>query len=149
MLSAHYDEAQQRWRVETDTGGVFWARFLIAATGCLSAQNIPTFDGMESFQGESYHTGSWPIESVDLTGKNVAVIGAGSSGVQSIPRIAEMAKHLYVFQRTAQYSVPAGEAAIDPERQRRRQEAVSEWRHDALRSFGGLPEMVVPQRSVM
>ena len=85
------------------------------ATGCLSSPNLPKFDGLEHFEGERYHTGTWPHEEVDFTGKRVAIIGTGSSAVQSIPIIAAQAKHLFVFQRTPNYAVPAHNAPLDPE----------------------------------
>src|SRR5205085_1067691 len=69
--------------------------------------NIPDSAGRDSFEGATYHTGRWPHEGVDFTGKRVGVIGTGSSAIQSIPIIAEQAAQLYVFQRTASYSVPA------------------------------------------
>ena len=75
--------------------------------GCLSAARVPSIPGQESFAGESYHTGHWPRDGVDVTGKRVAVIGTGSSGIQAIPVLAEQAAQLTVFQRTAHYSVPA------------------------------------------
>ena len=85
------------------------------ATGCLSSPNLPSFEGLETFQGERYHTGYWPHEEVDFTGKRVAVIGTGSSAVQSIPIIAGQAKQLTVFQRTANYAIPAHNAPLTPE----------------------------------
>jgi cyclohexanone monooxygenase len=85
------------------------------ATGCLSSTNVPAFPGRESFAGASYHTGRWPHEGVDFTGKRVAVIGTGSSAVQSIPLIAQQAAHLTVFQRTPTYTIPAHNGPIEPE----------------------------------
>jgi len=84
------------------------------ATGCLSAPNLPAFAGETSFLGECYHTGCWPHQDVDFRGKRVAIIGTGSSAVQSIPIIARQAEHLYVFQRTPNYAVPAHNARLDP-----------------------------------
>jgi cyclohexanone monooxygenase len=92
---------------------------MIMATGCLSSTNVPDFDGLETFQGETYHTGRWPHEGVDFSGKRVGVIGTGSSAIQSIPIIAEQAADLTVFQRTATYAVPAHNRPLDPEEQRR------------------------------
>ena len=112
-----YDEASGRWTVRTDSGDAVVARFVVMATGCLSSTNIPRFAGAETFTGELYHTGRWPHEGVDLAGKRVGVIGTGSSGVQSIPVIAEQAGELFVFQRTAAYTLPAGNHPLDPEEQ--------------------------------
>ena len=97
------------------------ATFCIMATGCLSSPNLPSFKGIETFKGDRYHTGHWPHEGVDFTGKRVAVIGTGSSAVQSIPIIAAQAKHLFVFQRTPNYAVPAHNAPLDPQARARDQ----------------------------
>ena len=107
VTSAHYDEAARLWTVRTDQGDVATARFCIMATGCLSAAQVPNIAGLDSFEGEWYHTGQWPHEGVDFAGKRVAVIGTGSSGVQAIPVIAEQAADLTVFQRTPNFSLPA------------------------------------------
>ena len=112
---AEFDAAAKRWSVETDQGDRIVARFCIMAVGCLSAANKPAFDGLDQFKGDIYHTGEWPHAGVDFTGKRVAVIGTGSSAIQSIPLIAAQADRLTVFQRTASYSVPAWNAALDAE----------------------------------
>jgi cyclohexanone monooxygenase len=114
VTKAYFDEKAKRWIVETDQGDRISARFCIMAVGCLSAANKPPFAGMEDFQGPIYHTGEWPHEGVDFTGKRVAVIGTGSSGIQSIPLIAQEAEQLYVFQRTPNYTVPAWNSPVDP-----------------------------------
>ena len=104
VTAATFNEITKRWGVETDQGDTVTAQFCVMAVGCLSAANRPAFDGLDSFQGPVYHTGEWPHEDVDFTGKRVAVIGTGSSAVQSIPIIAETAKTLTVFQRTPCYN---------------------------------------------
>ncbi len=113
VVSAHYDEARERWQVTTDKGEVVTSRFLITGIGCLSAGQVPDIKGRDLFKGESHHTGSWPHEGVDLGGKRVGVIGTGSSGIQSIPVIARDATHLFVFQRTPQYTIPARHGTVD------------------------------------
>ena len=110
-----YDEKTIRWTVRTDKGDVVSARFVIAAVGSLSATNVPKFKGLDSFKGRAYHTSQWPHEGVDFTNKRVAVIGTGATAVQAIPEIAQQAKHLTVFQRTASYCVPARNGKVDPE----------------------------------
>jgi cyclohexanone monooxygenase len=115
--TAHYDEAADRWTVTTDGGAEVSARFLIMATGCLSSANMPDIPGIADFQGEVFHTGQWPHEGVDFSDKRVGIIGTGSSAIQSIPIIAEEAEQLTVFQRTAAFSVPARNGALDPEEQ--------------------------------
>jgi cyclohexanone monooxygenase len=108
VTDAAYDDSTQRWTVTTDQGEVIDAQFVIMATGCLSVSKAPEVPGAERFQGPTYHTGHWPHEGVDLTGLRVGVIGTGSSGIQSIPIFAEQASELTVFQRTPNFSMPAG-----------------------------------------
>lgn len=115
--SATFDETTGRWSVETDRG-VVSAQFCIMATGCLSSMNTPDFKGLDRFEGSWFHTGRWPHEGVDFTDQRVGMIGTGSSAIQSIPLIAQEASHLTVFQRTANYSVPAHNGPLDPERVR-------------------------------
>ncbi|HKK30563.1 MAG TPA: NAD(P)/FAD-dependent oxidoreductase, partial [Alphaproteobacteria bacterium] len=115
VTAAHFDDAKKRWVVETDQGERVEAQFCVMAVGCLSAANKPPFPGLDEFPGPVYHTGEWPHEDVDFTGNRVAVIGTGSSGIQSIPIIAEQASQLTVFQRTPNYSVPAWNERMDPE----------------------------------
>src|SRR5207237_9278440 len=102
----------------TSDGKTVTAQFVILATGCLSNARMPDIKGMSDFEGKVYHTGHWPHEPVDFTGQRVGVIGTGSSGIQSVPVIAEQADHLTVFQRTANFSIPARNAALtEDERQ--------------------------------
>ena len=117
VTAARYDQAAGRWRVETDRGEVIDARFCIMATGALSAAMRPDVAGLDSFQGEWFHTGAWPHEPVDFTGKRVAVIGTGSSGIQTVPVVARQAAHLTVFQRTPNFSIPAWNKPLEPEQQ--------------------------------
>ena len=118
VAAAHWDDAAGLWRIRLEPEGgapeTVTARFCIMATGCLSAANLPDIPGRDSFGGATYHTGRWPHEEVDFSGLRVAVIGTGSSAIQSIPVIAKQAAHLTVFQRTANYSVPAQNRPLDP-----------------------------------
>ncbi len=107
VTSAVFDDADGLWTVETADGARITARFCIMATGCLSSTNTPAFEGLADYQGAVWHTGQWPHEGVDFTGLRVGVIGTGSSAIQSIPVIAEQARELVVFQRTANYTIPA------------------------------------------
>jgi len=107
VVSATFDEQTDRWTVLTDRGDKLAARYVIMASGCLSTPRVPNIPGVESFAGETYHTGAWPHEGVDFSGKTVAVIGTGSSGIQSIPEIAAQADKVTVFQRTPNFSIPA------------------------------------------
>ena len=107
VTSAVFDETSGRWLVATDRGDRVSARYCVMATGCLSVTKAPDFVGLETFNGPTYHTGHWPHEGVDFAGQKVGVIGTGSSAIQSIPQIAAQAAHVYVFQRTPNFSVPA------------------------------------------
>jgi cyclohexanone monooxygenase len=120
--SAVFDESANEWSVTTSDGRTATAQFVILATGCLSNARMPDIKGLGDFKGKVYHTGHWPHETVDFTGLRVAVIGTGSSGIQSVPVIAEQASHLTVFQRTANFSIPARNAPLtEEERQAFRQ----------------------------
>ena len=112
VVSTVFDESCSRWKVKTDRGEEYTARFCVMATGCLSVPNTPSIDGQEEFAGPVYHTGNWPEGGVDFSNWVVGLIGTGSSGIQSIPVIAEQAKHLTVFQRTPNYTMPAANAPL-------------------------------------
>jgi cyclohexanone monooxygenase len=112
---AVFDEHASRWLVTTSDGRIVTANFVVLATGCLSNARLPDIEGLSDFGGKVYHTGHWPHEAVDFTGKRVAVIGTGSSAIQSIPLIAQQARHLYVFQRTPNFSIPAHNAELTAE----------------------------------
>jgi len=112
---AAFDEAAGRWTIRTDRAGTFSARFLVMATGCLSAARLPDIPGREDFAGRTFHTGRWPHEEVDFTGRRVGVIGTGSSAIQAIPVIAAQAAHLTVFQRTPNFSIPSRNRPMDAE----------------------------------
>ena len=109
---AEFDEQNNSWEITTHTGEHYTAQFLICAMGSLSDTNKPDIAGIDDFTGQIVHTGKWPEQGVDFTGKRVGVIGTGSSGIQAIPIIAEQAGHLTVFQRTPQYSIPAGNRPV-------------------------------------
>ena len=115
VTAAIFDETANRWNIQTDRGDRVTAQFCVMATGCLSAAQVPDYKGLETFQGKWYHTGHWPHEGVDFTGQRVGVIGTGSSAIQSIPIIAGQASHLFVFQRTPNFSVPAHNGPLSPE----------------------------------
>lgn len=137
VTSAFFDGPSTTWQVRTDRGDDVRCRFFIMATGCLSATNVPAFEGMESFHGPIYHTSRWPREGVDLTGKRVGVIGTGSSAVQMIPVIAEQVSDLTVFQRTANYVVPARNRPLDPAEQAAVKADYSWWREKNRQMLGG------------
>ena len=115
VLSAEYSKIDKVWVVKTDRGEKITTRFCIFATGCLSSSNTPKLEGTETFNGLSYHTGRWPHGGVDFSGLRVGVIGTGSSAIQSIPEIAKKANQLTVFQRTANYTIPARNSELSEE----------------------------------
>lgn len=145
VVSAVLDENTMRWKIATDTGEAVVARFVVMATGPLSSPLTPDIPGLETFDGDIYHTAHWPHEGVDFTGKRVGVIGTGSSGVQSIPLIAEQAEQLVVFQRTPNYSVPAGNRPLTAEEVAHAKATYDERRRKSWRSGGGSPHVTHPK----
>jgi cyclohexanone monooxygenase len=115
VKSCVFDEAAGIWSVTTSDGKTVATRFVMLATGMLSATNVPQIPGLEAFEGPVYHTGAWPHEPVDFAGRRVGVIGTGSSGMQLIPHLAEQANQLLVFQRTPNYSIPARNRPLSDE----------------------------------
>ncbi len=112
---AAFDEDRKGWGVTTSDGKLLRAQFVVLATGCLSNARMPDIQGLAGFAGRVYHTGHWPHEGVDFTGQRVGVIGTGSSAIQSVPVIARQASHLFVFQRTPNFSIPARNAPLTAE----------------------------------
>ncbi len=137
--SAVWDEQDRRWRLTTDRGDQISCRFYVMAGGCLSLPKTPDIPGADRFQGEVYFTGKWPHEEVDFTGKRVAVIGTGSSGIQAIPLIAAQAAQLTVFQRTANFSTPAHNGPAPSERLAALASDRDAYRDAARWSRGGIP----------
>lgn len=137
ITAAHYESESNRWKIYMNDDETVYAKYFITGIGCLSATNIPHFKGLDSFEGEWYHTGRWPHEKVDFKGKKVGIIGTGSSGVQAIPVIAKEAEHLTVFQRTPQYTVPARNHLYDPEYIKRSKENFEMIRKQMRESTSG------------
>ena len=148
VIAGNYDEAAKVWIVETDEGEIVRARFLITGVGCTSATSTPVIPGLENFAGKVYHTANWPHEKVDFAGQRVGLIGTGSSGIQSTPHLAESAEHLTVFQRTANYSVPARNHLLTDEMRAEQNANFKELRVKTLASPIGMP-FDVPQTSAL
>ncbi|MEY2416936.1 MAG: hypothetical protein QOH53_2270 [Ilumatobacteraceae bacterium] len=148
VAAASFVESSQRWTITTDRGDDVSARHFIMAVGCLSTSKTPEIPGIETFHGDWYHTGHWPHEGVDFTGKRVGVIGTGSSAIQSIPILAEQATHLTVFQRTPNFSLPAKNAALDPDEFKALKARYPEHRHEARVSGFGVPNPA-PEKSAL
>ncbi|MFM8856024.1 MAG: flavin-containing monooxygenase [Actinomycetota bacterium] len=142
---AVWDENTKKWSITTSTGETISSRFYVMATGCLSVPKEPDLPGTENFRGDVYVTGRWPHEGVDFTGKRVAVIGTGSSGIQSIPLIAEQADQVVVFQRTPNFSIPAFNGPPPQYRVDRLNANRAEYEQEARLSGTGVP---LPQSTV-
>ena len=138
VTSAVFDEKANRWLVTTDQGDRISARYCIMGTGCLSTARTPNFEGLEKYKGETYHTGYWPHEPVDFTGKRVGVIGTGSSAIQAIPVIAEQAAHLTVFQRTPNYSIPSRNGPMTDDYERSWKDDYDTHRANARKTKNGI-----------
>ena len=149
VSSAVFDEMTNTWTVKTDSGMRVRARFCVMASGNLSLPQVPQFKGLDNFKGDWHHTGLWPHEGVDFSGQRVGVIGTGSSGIQAIPLIAEQAKHLYVFQRTANFSVPALNRPLTPEADQAHKARYPQWREESRRTPFGIAGHAPPTKSAL
>jgi len=137
VISAIFDDRDGHWVVGTDTKGGIRARYVIMATGCLSVPKIPDLPGLQEFRGRLLHTANWPGEGVDFSGLSVGIVGTGSSAIQSIPIIAEQAHHLTVFQRTANFCIPAWNAPLAPEAEVERKRNYGALRQKSRNSYAG------------
>lgn len=138
LVDAAWIEASSRWSVTTECGDTWNARYLVMAVGNLSTTKEPELPGQRTFLGDIYHSARWPHEGVDLSGKRVGIIGTGSSGMQMVPIVAEHARHLVVFQRTPNFSVPAANALVSDEEDARVKASYRERRAAARNSPSGL-----------
>ena len=148
VTEARFDETRHRWLVGTDQGKRFSAKYCVMASGCISTPRVPAVEGLESFEGSWYHTGNWPYEPVDFTGRRVGIIGTGSSGIQAIPVIAEQAAHLTVFQRTANFSIPNWDGPLDRGFERKIKSNYPAYRQKARESRGGNIDYYNPQSAL-
>lgn len=128
VAAARFDESAKVWNVRLADGTVHRARWVVAAVGPLTKPQLPRIDGIETFAGEAYHTARWPKHPVNFEGKRVGVIGTGASGVQTIQEVAKTAKHLTVFQRTANYMAPLKNGPVSEEEQARIRASFEELR---------------------
>ena len=149
IVSAVYDRPANRWTLTTGSGEVITARYCVMATGNLSTPRVPEFKGLESFQGKWHHSGLWPAEGVDFTGQRVGVIGTGSTAIQMIPLIAKQARHLTVFQRTANFSLPARNAPMDREREQQHKSEYARRREEARDTPFGVSGYPLPSLSAL
>ena len=131
VASAVYDDQARNWHITTEAGEVFVTKYFVTAVGNLSQPLVPQLDGLADFAGEVYYTSRWPHTPVDLAGKRVAVVGTGSSGIQVIPAIAGDVQTLTVFQRTANYAIPARNHPLTAEDEAKIKPQYSEIREQA------------------
>ena len=117
-----WDDEVERWSVQTDRGDVMRARFVVLANGILSTPRLARIEGMETFEGTSFHTSRWNYD-VDLHDKRIGVIGTGATAVQLIPEVAKVAQHLYVFQRTPSTIEVRDQRVTSPEK-------IEQWRSE-------------------
>ena len=148
VRAARFAQSSHRWLVDCDDGNRYSARFLITAVGCLSTANIPDIKGLDDFAGQWYHTGQWPHEGVDFSGRRVGQIGTGSTGIQAAPVIAESAAHLTVFQRTANYSVPARNCPLTDDVRQRLKAQADEIQQVMHSNTNGHPWRINPRNAI-
>lgn len=148
IVSAQYNAEDKIWEIVKDDNTKVFAKYLISGVGNLSAINIPNIKGLDDFAGEWYHPGNWPHEEVNFKNKKVGIIGTGSSGIQMIPEIAKEADHLTVFQRTAQYSVPANNYKLSTEEIIKIKENFNELKKIMRESRMGMPLDIGPSSAL-
>ena len=146
VQQAIWDDAASCWQITCQSGLTLKAKYLITAVGCLSSANHPQIDGLQNFQGDTYHTGEWPHDGVDFSDKSVVVIGTGSTGIQAIPVIAQEAKQLTVLQRTPNFSVPAHNRPLDGDFHAKFCENIDDWQQKMLVSRHGHPWIAPPRK---
>lgn len=148
VTSMAFDESKSFWQIESDQADLIRARFCIMAMGCLTALNIPKIKGSESFEGQIIHTARWPEAKVQFGGKRVGIIGTGSSSIQATPLVAKEAKHLFVFQRTPTYTIPAQNAPLDPVKQNSIKADYKSFRERNSQTLFGLSIVRNPQSAL-
>ena len=152
VKASRFDEKLKTWKITTNTGEEINAQYFIMATGCISTTQIPNIKGLSDYVGNTFHTGDWPHEEVDFSGQSIAVIGTGSSGIQSIPVLAKQAKKLTVFQRTPNYSIPSQNEPMTKKYERSWKDVYSERRkemrysaHGSLKDLNDVPALSVDE----
>ena len=152
VKASWFDENLKTWKITTNTGEEINAQYFIKATGCISTTQMPNIKGLSDYVGNTFHTGDWPHEEVDFSGQSIAVIGTGSSGIQSIPVLAKQAKKLTVFQRTPNYSIPSQNEPMTKKYERSWKDVYSERRkemrysaHGSLKDLNDVPALSVDE----
>lgn len=148
VQTADFDETNREWVVRSIGNGPIRAQFLIVNTGFGSKPHTPKIDGLDKFKGECHHTGLWPQQGIDFTGKRVAVIGTGASGVQTAQEAARTAKHLTVFQRTPNFALPMQQKKLTPEDNRRMRPEYPKLFDTRGKTFAGFQYDFIPKNAV-
>ena len=148
VTGAHFDEAAGQWVADTSAGVSHRGRFLLCATGCLSAVNRPDIPGLADFTGAVYFTAAWPSEVLELRGKSIGVIGTGSSGIQAVPILAEHAESLVVFQRSPNYTVPMPNHPWSEDDLQRIRDEYPERRRRSAYAAAGTPHGTYPKNAL-
>jgi len=149
IVAQTYDAESQTWTVRTDQGEEITCRYCVMATGNLSVPLFPDIPGLDEFEGEKYHSGRWPEDGVDFSGKRVAVFGTGATGIQIIPEVAKEAAHLHVMQRSPNFSLPAGNRPLTEAEVNAFKQRYPENRKRARRHVFGVAGVPEPTRSVL
>ena len=148
VVSSVFKEDLNKWYISTSSGDNYLAQYCIMATGTLSSVKEISFNGLDSYKGDWYVTGNWPHQKIDFAGKKVGIIGTGSSAVQAIPVIAKDAKHLTVFQRTANYSIPAKNRKLTDQEVKKVKSNYSSIRDEAKNARAGIASTVYGTKNV-
>lgn len=147
VTSAVFNEEHTVWRLATDTGLEIEASFFVAASGCLSSARTPDIAGLHKFKGPVYHSGQWPEHPVSLDDLRIGVIGTGSSGIQIIPEVARVARQVFVFQRTPNFSVPSRNRPLHDQEQALFKRQYAQLRARARESNDGMLGLGAPVQS--
>jgi len=146
LCTATWNGSDNCWHLRTKQGLTLSCRVLVTAVGCLSSANIPSIAGLEDFEGAYFHTGNWPRQGVNFSGKKVVVIGTGSTGIQVIPKIAESAQKVSVLQRTPNYSIPARNTNRDARFWEDFRKNQTDWHNKMIESRNGHPWQAEPRQ---
>lgn len=151
VLGGTFDESTEQWTLTTDDGtkaATVKARFFVPCMGFASRPHMPDFKGLENFKGICHHTSMWPQDGLELTGKRVAIIGTGASGVQTIQEIGPLVKHLTVYQRTPNLALPMMQKKLDAASQEKEKPGYAEFYKSLRKNFTGFDYDFMPKMTL-
>ncbi|OQV06190.1 hypothetical protein CLAIMM_10801 [Cladophialophora immunda] len=148
VVSAHFNEQNNSWKLTTDKGESFTSRFFITCVGPLSAVTLPRYPGLQDFKGPWAHTARWPKAGIDYHGKRVAVVGTGASGIQAIQEVAKTVSHLSVFQRRPNWAAPLHNSKISQAEMDKIRAGYPELFQYCRESFGGFVHRASPKAAL-